>query len=159
MIYVEHFFDLKEVEHSLETGNTSPPAWSQRRRVFLASDDAAVFHEAKYQYSRYDFIGRLRNGSYIYNRTSSQGVFDMTLDLYLLIATDFLVCTYNSNICRLSYEVLLTKSPTNGDAAFQVQSVDEMYCTQFIHKRWWRAIADFEREGVKLGNQVSIEST
>ncbi|VDN15504.1 unnamed protein product [Dibothriocephalus latus] len=155
MFYVEHFFHLKEVEHSLETSNTSPPVWSRRRRVFLASNDAAVFHEAKTQYSRYEFIGRLRNGSSINNRTSCQGVFDMTVNLHLLIAADFIVCTYNSNVCRLAYELLLMKSPTYFDAAFQSSPGS----TQFINKRWWRAIADFEREGVKLGDQVSIEST
>ncbi|VDN13762.1 unnamed protein product [Dibothriocephalus latus] len=135
MFYVEHFFDLKEVEHSLETGNTSQPVWSRQRRVLLTADDAAVFHEAKSQYSRYEFIGGLRNGSSIKNRGSSQGVFDMNLDLHLLIAADFIVCAYTSN------------------------SVDEMYSAQFTHKRWWRAIADFEREDVKLGDEVSIEST
>ncbi|VDM04406.1 unnamed protein product [Schistocephalus solidus] len=40
MFHVERFFDLKEMKYSLETGSVSPPSWSPRRRVYLASDDA-----------------------------------------------------------------------------------------------------------------------
>ncbi|KAL7056702.1 hypothetical protein AAHC03_020579 [Spirometra sp. Aus1] len=51
MRHIKRFFDLKVVEYSLETGSTHPPIWSGRRRVFLASDDASVFHESSDQES------------------------------------------------------------------------------------------------------------
>ncbi|VDM04361.1 unnamed protein product [Schistocephalus solidus] len=159
MFHVERFFDLKEMEYSLETGSVSPPAWSSQRRVFMASDDASAFQEAKSKYPRYDIIGQLRNGSIIKRRSSAEGVFAITVDLYLLVAADFLVCTGSSNICRLAYELFSTKSQTHGDAVFQMQSVDWMYECTYTRKRWWRAIADFKQEGVKLGDHVSILST
>nr|VZI18998.1 unnamed protein product [Spirometra erinaceieuropaei] len=159
MQHVQRFFDVKEVEYSLETGSSSPPPWSQQRRVFLASDDASVFEEARSGYARYEFIGRPRKGSQYENRRSTLGVFAITLDIYLLAASDFVVCTATSNICRLVYELLLAKPQVHGDATFQVQSVDEMYQRYFTRRRWWRAIADFRQEGVKLGDVIPIAST
>ncbi|BHF79304.1 Alpha-(1,6)-fucosyltransferase [Sparganum proliferum] len=159
MLHVERFFDLKELEYCLETGSTSPPTWSGRRRVFLASDDASVFQEARSRYPRYEFIGQHRNGSAYKIRTSAIGLFSIMLDLHLLVAADFLVCTASSNICRLAYELLSTKSQIHGDAAFQMQSVDKMYECSFSQQRWWTAIADFRQEGVLFGDRVSISST
>nr|VZI08529.1 unnamed protein product [Spirometra erinaceieuropaei] len=80
-------------------------------------------------------------------------------DLHLLVSADFLVCTGSSNVCRLAYELLSAKSPIYGDAAFQMQSVDQMYQCIHSQRRWWRAIADFREEGVKLADHVSISST
>nr|VZI49968.1 unnamed protein product [Spirometra erinaceieuropaei] len=159
MFHVERFFELKEVEYGLETGSTRPPPWSRRRRVFLASDDASVFQEAKSKYPRYEFIGQQRNGSAYKNRWSTTGVFAILVDLHLLVSSDFLVCTASSNVCRLAYELLSAKSPIHGDAAYQMQSVDQMYHCVHSQRRWWIAIADFRQEGVKLGDLVSISST
>ncbi|BHF79302.1 Alpha-(1,6)-fucosyltransferase [Sparganum proliferum] len=159
MLHVERFFDIKEVEYCLETGSTSPPTWSGRRRVFLASDDASVFQEARSRYPRYEFIGQHRNRSACEIRTSAIGLFSIMLDLHLLVAADFLVCTASSNICRLAYELLSTKSQIHGDAVFQMQSVDTMYECSFPQQRWWTAIADFRQEGVLFGDRVSISST
>nr|VZI08543.1 unnamed protein product [Spirometra erinaceieuropaei] len=88
-----------------------------------------------------------------------EGVFAIFMDLHLLVSADFLVCTASSNVCRLAYELLSTKSPIHGDASFHMQSVDRMYYCSFSQRRWWRAIADFRQEGVKLGDSVSISST
>ncbi|BHF78280.1 Alpha-(1,6)-fucosyltransferase [Sparganum proliferum] len=159
MFHVEHFFDLKEVEYGLKTGNANPPSWSWRRRVFLASDDSSVFQEAKSRYPRYEFIGRQREGSAYKNRWSTAGVLAILVDLHLLVSSDFLVCTGSSNVCRLAYELLSTKSPIRGDAAFQMQSVDQMYQSSHTQRRWWRAIADFKQEDFNLGDYVSIQST
>ncbi|VDK46974.1 unnamed protein product [Dibothriocephalus latus] len=73
--------------------------------------------------------------------------------------SDFLIGTGSSNICRLAYVLASLKSQIQGDAAFQWQSVDEMNECSFSRKRWWRAIADFKQEAVKLGDHVSILST
>ncbi|KAL7057032.1 hypothetical protein AAHC03_019344 [Spirometra sp. Aus1] len=159
MLHVEHFFDLKEVEYGLKSGNANPPTWSCRRRVFLASDDSSVFQEARSRYPKYQFIGEQRGGSAYKNRWSTAGVLAILVDLQLLVSADFLVCTGSSNVCRLAYELLSAKSPIHGDAAFQMQSVDQMYQCSFTQRRWWRAIADFKQENVKLGDYVSIHST
>ncbi|BHF79256.1 Alpha-(1,6)-fucosyltransferase [Sparganum proliferum] len=89
----------------------------------------------------------------------SSGPDTSTTYLHLLVAADFLVCTASSNICRLAYELLSTKSQIHGDAAFQMQSVDKMYECSFSQQRWWTAIADFRQEGVLFGDRVSISST
>ncbi|VDL86453.1 unnamed protein product [Schistocephalus solidus] len=159
MLHVERFFEVKEIEYCLETGTSSPPFWSQRRRVFLASDDASVFDEARSNYPRYEFIGGLRKGSEYETRRSTTGVFAITLDINLLVASDFVVCTATSNICRLVYELFLAKPQVHGDATFQVQSVDEIYQRYFTLRRWWRAIADLKQKGIKLGDTIPISST
>ncbi|BHF79253.1 Alpha-(1,6)-fucosyltransferase [Sparganum proliferum] len=99
------------------------------------------------------------NGGACEIRTSAIGLFSIMLDLHLLVAADVLVCTASSNICRLAYELLSTKSQIHGDAVFQMQSVDKMYECSFCQQRWWTAIADFKQEGVLLGDRVSIPST
>nr|VZI08531.1 unnamed protein product [Spirometra erinaceieuropaei] len=159
MFHVERFFELKEVEFGLKTGSTRPPPWSRRRRVFLASDDASVFEEARSQYPRYEFFGRRRNGSRYEDRWSTVGLFAILVDLHLLVSADFLACTASSNVCRLAYELLSAKSPIHGDASFRMQSLDQMYQCVHSQRRWWRAIADFRQEDVKLWDLVSISST
>ncbi|XP_037935863.1 alpha-(1,6)-fucosyltransferase [Teleopsis dalmanni] len=115
MTHVEDYF------LTLEINGTIVP-----RRIFLASDDARVIDEARKKYPQYEIIGdsevaRLAAVSTRYTDTALNGII---LDIHLLSISDFLVCTFSSQVCRVAYEIMQTLYP---DAANRFKSLDDIY--------------------------------
>lgn len=97
-----------------------------KRRVFLASDDPKVIHEARKKYPEYDIIGdadvaRMAAVSTRYTDSALNGII---LDIHMLSLSDHLVCTFSSQVCRLAYEIMQTMHP---DATTRFQSLDDIY--------------------------------
>lgn len=97
-----------------------------KRRVFLASDDPKVIHEARKLYPDYEIIGdpdvaRIAAVSTRYSDSSLNGII---LDIHMLSMSDHLVCTFSSQVCRTAYEIMQTMHP---DAANRFQSLDDIY--------------------------------
>lgn len=57
-------------------------------------------------------------------RSENHAVYGVMLDLYLLSQSDYLVCTFTSNICRLAYELIQARYP---DASHRFKSLDRTY--------------------------------
>ncbi|KAL7059204.1 hypothetical protein AAHC03_013752 [Spirometra sp. Aus1] len=155
MVHVEHFFNLKEVEVQLETGDTTPPAWSKKRLVYLASDDASVLADARQSYTDYIFLGDQKQAK-PWTDTTDDALFSIVSDILVLAKSDFLVCTASSNVCRLAYELMLAQQPANDDATFNMQSVDIMFENHGSRRRWWRIIADFKDYNLVLNELHSV---
>lgn len=71
-----------------------------QRQVFLATDDPSLFQEAKRTYPHYVFHGssdRSASGS-VDKRSSPSGITGIALDIILLSQTDYLVCTFSSQV-------------------------------------------------------------
>ncbi|CAH8527557.1 unnamed protein product [Schistosoma bovis] len=49
------------------------------------------------------------------------------IDIIALSMTDFLVCTFSSNICRLAYELMQTRHVDLGDATQLIHSIDMLF--------------------------------
>lgn len=115
MTHVEDYFLTLEIN-----GTTVP------RRIFLASDDARVIEEARKKYPQYEIIGdaevaRMAAVSTRYTDTALNGII---LDIHLLSLSDYLVCTFSSQVCRVAYEIMQTLYP---DAAHRFKSLDDIY--------------------------------
>ncbi|XP_020715932.1 alpha-(1,6)-fucosyltransferase isoform X2 [Ceratitis capitata] len=115
MTHVEDYFLTLEIN-----GTTVP------RRIFLASDDARAIEEARNKYPQYEIIGdpevaRMAAVSTRYTDTALNGII---LDIHLLSLSDYLVCTFSSQVCRMAYEIMQTLYP---DAAHRFKSLDDIY--------------------------------
>ncbi|KAL7744240.1 hypothetical protein ACLKA6_009202 [Drosophila palustris] len=117
----EYMTHVEDYYRTLEINGTSVV-----RRIFLASDDARVIEEARKKYPQYQIIGdaevaRMAAVSTRYTDTALNGII---LDIHLLSMSDYLVCTFSSQVCRVAYEIMQTMYP---DAAYRFKSLDDIY--------------------------------
>uniref|UniRef100_A0A1A9ZI66 Alpha-(1,6)-fucosyltransferase n=1 Tax=Glossina pallidipes TaxID=7398 RepID=A0A1A9ZI66_GLOPL len=116
MTHVEDYFLTLE-----STGTTIS------RRIFLATDDAQVIDEARKKYPQYKVVGDsevARLAGVSTQRHTVNGLYGIILDIHLLSLSDYLVCTFSSNVCRVAYEIMQTLYP---DAAHRFKSLDDIY--------------------------------
>ncbi|KAH3883862.1 alpha-(1,6)-fucosyltransferase-like [Dreissena polymorpha] len=137
MRHVEEWFDVYEKQHS-----------HIQRKVYIASDDPGVLHEAKKNYPNYTFVtdndvSKIANGRSRYTDASLRGII---LDIYLLSRCDYLVCTLSSNVCRAAYELM---QPLHGDASKWFKSLDHTYYLETDHPHNFVALENHQsrREG------------
>lgn len=72
-----------------------------KRRVFLASDDPKVIAEAKKKYTDYEIIGdpEIAKNAAVSTRYTDSSLNGILLDVHLLSMSDYLVCTFSSQVC------------------------------------------------------------
>ncbi|KAK7482716.1 hypothetical protein BaRGS_00026014, partial [Batillaria attramentaria] len=100
-------------------------------RVFLATEDPTVLNEARQN----NYNGTvLSKGRYRYTNASMLAV---VLDIHLLSLTDFLVCTFSSNLCRAAYELMQTY---HVDASDKARSLDVRF---YFHGQTVKAIESY----------------
>ena len=86
------------------------------RRVFMATDEESLHSEARKEYPDFEFIGDpeiSKSAGNLTTRYSETALRDVISDLYLLSRSDFLVCTFNSNVGRAAFELMQTASRDN----------------------------------------------
>lgn len=115
MKHVEERFQLLARQQHLDS-----------KRVYLATDDPTLLKEAREKYPDYQFISdnsiSISAGlPHRYSETSLRGVI---LDIYFLSRSDFLVCTFSSQVCRVAYEMMQSLHP---DASSLFVSLDDVY--------------------------------
>lgn len=113
MIKVDQYFDQLE---------TKPDV----RRVFLASDDPKVITTARSRYPNYEIIGdpEIAETASVSKRYSDSSLQGIIIDIHLLSLSDYLVCTFSSQVCRVAYELMQTYYP---DAYNRFSSLDDIY--------------------------------
>lgn len=112
---VDDYYDQVEMVEAID-----------KRRVFIASDDPKVIDEARSKYPHYDVVGdpdvaKIAAVSTRYTDSSLNGII---LDIHLLSLSDYLVCTFSSQVCRVAYEIMQTMYP---DASNRFKSLDDIY--------------------------------
>lgn len=85
-----------------------------------------VIDETREKYPAYEIIGdpnaaRMASLSTRYTDSSLYGII---LDIHLLSLSDYLVCTFSSQVCRVAYEIMQTMYP---DASHRFKSLDDIY--------------------------------
>ena len=97
-----------------------------RRRVFIASDDPKVIDEARRKYTNYEVIGdpEVAKAAAVSTRYTDNSLNGIILDIHLLSLSDYLVCTFSSQVCRVAYEIMQTMYP---DASNRFKSLDDIY--------------------------------
>ncbi len=115
MPHVELWFKIYEQTHPVDS-----------RRVYIATDYPPVIAEARRKYPKYIFINTIE-ASEVANldaRYSDASLMGIILDVYFLAHSDYLVCTFSSQVCRLAYEIMQT---LHVDASDWFYSLDNMY--------------------------------
>uniref|UniRef100_A0A8C6NI20 Alpha-(1,6)-fucosyltransferase n=2 Tax=Nothobranchius furzeri TaxID=105023 RepID=A0A8C6NI20_NOTFU len=97
-----------------------------KKRVYLATDDPSLLQEAKNKYPDYEFISdnSISWSAGLHNRYTENSLRGVILDIHFLSQTDFLVCTFSSQVCRVAYEIMQTLHP---DASSFFYSLDDIY--------------------------------
>ena len=100
---------------------------TKRKVVYIASDDPEVFDECRTKYPEYTFLGdastaRSAATDSRYNFNSLQKLFT---DVYMLSLSEFIVCTFSSNLCRVAYEIQQQRA--SGDSYWRFKSLDDMW--------------------------------
>ncbi|MGH0129815.1 UNVERIFIED_CONTAM: hypothetical protein FKN15_047168 [Acipenser sinensis] len=97
-----------------------------KKRVYLATDDPSLLQEAKTKYKDYEFISdnSISWSAGLHNRYTENSLRGVILDIHFLSQTDFLVCTFSSQVCRVAYEIMQTLHP---DASSHFHSLDDIY--------------------------------
>lgn len=70
------------------------------------------------------------DGNTRYRNTSLRGILS---DVYMLANSDYLVCTFSSNVCRLAYEIMQS---LHVDASTYYKSLDDLYFFSFFKPRY-----------------------
>uniref|UniRef100_UPI00358F6366 alpha-(1,6)-fucosyltransferase isoform X2 n=1 Tax=Myxine glutinosa TaxID=7769 RepID=UPI00358F6366 len=96
------------------------------RRVYLATDDPKLLAEAQEKYPTYRFISDngISRSAGLQQRYSESSLLGVILDIHFLAQSDFLVCTFSSQVCRVAYEIMQTLHP---DASMRFRSLDDIY--------------------------------
>ncbi|CAH0387109.1 unnamed protein product [Bemisia tabaci] len=97
-----------------------------QKRIYLATDDPKVFTEIRQKYPEYEVLGDavISKSASLGNRYSRSSLDGIITDIHFLARTDFLVCTFSSQVCRIAYEIMNALVP---DAADHFKSLDDVY--------------------------------
>lgn len=115
MSHVDDYYNQREMIEKVD-----------KRRVYLASDDPNVINEAKEKYPDYEIISdsAFSRAAGLSSRYSDESLRSVILDIHFLALSDYLVCTFSSQVCRVAYEIMQTLHP---DASRYFRSLDDIY--------------------------------
>jgi len=116
MKYVEEYFEQLEMKE----GKLS------KKQVYVASDDPKVLAECRKKFPDYEFLGdqKASKSAAVSSRYSSNSLKGIISDIHMLSRTDFLVCTFSSQVCRVAYEIMQYLKP---DASDNFKSLDDIW--------------------------------
>lgn len=89
MTEVDEYYNQLELKQNVE-----------KRRIYLASDDPKVIADAKNKYPHYDILGdpTISKTAAVASRYSDSSLNGIILDIHMLSMSDFLVCTFSSQV-------------------------------------------------------------
>ncbi|KER25022.1 hypothetical protein T265_07419 [Opisthorchis viverrini] len=136
MFYVERRFRFWDAQQKMmnrhtEWINDAQPHYTSTtpRQVFIATDDPSVLDEARKQYPDYVFLGdsKRAESANVGSRGNADSITGVALDIMVLSKADYIVCTFSSQVCRISYELMQARHGDLGDASGLAQSLDDTY--------------------------------
>lgn len=115
MVHIEEYYNRLELQRPVDA-----------RRVYLASDDPDVLEDARKKYPKYTFIGdvNIAKSAGLDQRYGEESLLGVIKDIHFLSLTDYLVCTFSSQVCRVAYEIMNAMHP---DASTWFHSLDDIY--------------------------------
>ena len=78
------------------------------RKAYVATDEPQVLTELNLRYPNIEWLiieSKTSQYSVLDKRYTHQGQDAIVKDIFMLANSDFLVCTFSSNVCRLAYEL------------------------------------------------------
>ncbi|UXI15991.1 PAB-dependent polyA-specific ribonuclease subunit PAN3 [Sarcoptes scabiei] len=126
MNHVEHYYDRLDVFRQRKNPLLPP----SERLVYLATDDVTLWKKEidPFEKKGYKFIGdsEISGTASMNRRYSYDSLKNIILDIWLLSESDFLVCTFSSQVCRLAYELMQSIEPGT-DRSADFSSLDDIY--------------------------------
>lgn len=117
MAHVEEYFSHQKIESGTNL--------YQERHIFLASDDNHVLQDARKRYPEYTIWGYHIQQRQSHRRVACRQELKQLVDtLHQLSQTDYLVCTFSSNMCRLAFEMM---TALRLDAPQRFKSLDSLW--------------------------------
>ncbi|CAH8510955.1 unnamed protein product [Schistosoma mattheei] len=89
-------------------------------------------------------------------RMSVNSMNNAIIDIIALSMTDFLVCTFSSNVCRLAYELMQTRHMELGDATQLFHSIDKLFHEEDYGRLKFDVIISDMKVNLKYGDVVEI---
>lgn len=95
-------------------------------RIFLASDEPTVIAEAMANYPEYEVINNANGtkSAAFKTRYTKDSLYGAIVDTHILSRTDYMVCTFSSNVGRLAYVMKMVNSP---ETALDYTSLDKSF--------------------------------
>lgn len=95
MVEVDEFYKQLELKEKVDV-----------RRIYLASDDPKVLIEAKTKYPQYEVIcdPQIAKTAGVSTRYSDTSLFGIIYDIHMLALSDFLVCTFSSQVSYFNHK-------------------------------------------------------
>ncbi len=105
----------------------------------MATDEPQILTELSLRFPSFTWLSLTNTSdvSVLDKRYSDQGQDAIIKDLFVLAHSDFLVCTFSSNVCRLAYELRLALKPFVSDL-YEVVSLDNDYIFQYGASQQYR---------------------
>jgi glycoprotein 6-alpha-L-fucosyltransferase len=131
------------------------------KSVYLATDDPGIWTKEvpKFEDKGYSFLGdaEVANSAGIGTRYGIDSLRNVILDIILLSETDYLVCTFSSQVCRVAYELMQTRPHTNRtkDWSQAFSSLDDIY--YFGGQSDHDQVAIIPHFGDEKRNEISLE--
>jgi len=143
MKYVEEWFRHYELTHTLKT-----------RRVYVASDDPKVLGECRKKYPNIEFLGdqNVAKSAAVSSRYTDSSLRGVIQDIHMLSISDFLVCTFSSQVCRIAYELM---QQHHVDASDRFKSLDDIWYYGGQDEHQQEAVLRHEVEG--RSGEISLE--
>lgn len=114
MYYAKQYFDQLSLSRNIT-----------KRKIFLATDEPSLYDEISQKYPEYDILTNTEGTSIaakVYTtRFSLKGLTGAMIDMHLLSKTDYIVCTFSSNVGRIAHKLMQTERI---DGKFRVKSLD-----------------------------------
>lgn len=114
--------------------------------VYLATDEPSVLDKETANFTEYKFFGDkmvARSAGMGPARYGEGNVIWVLTDLTFLAQSQYLVCTFSSQICRVAYEMMQFYRRTE-DAGWRYQSLDDFYYFGGQGPRFWYATTDHQ---------------
>jgi glycoprotein 6-alpha-L-fucosyltransferase len=144
-IHVRRTDKIKEEKyHDLDEYMVHVEEWYQsygrtnkmdKKRIFIATDEPKVIAEAKANYTDYEVYATedIAGSAKLESRYNLNSLFGFVSDLHILAESDYVVCTYTSNVGRLLYEFMQT---------FHVDGSKKCYSLEPKEYFFWCQITD-----------------
>ncbi|XP_032517976.2 alpha-(1,6)-fucosyltransferase [Danaus plexippus] len=142
MVHVKEYYRTLEMTKHVD-----------KKRVYLATDDANVLQDARNKYKEYEFLGdpSIAKTAATHRRYTPLSLTGLLVDLHMLAMCDYIVCTFSSQVGRVAYEMMQANRP---DASDSFHSLDDIYYFggQNAHDR--RALMNHEAAGQEISFQA-----
>ncbi|OTF81833.1 hypothetical protein BLA29_008105 [Euroglyphus maynei] len=103
----------------------------RKRKIYLATDDINVWNNEIGQFiaEGYEFYGdsQISKSASPTQRDTMESFEGFIMDVLSLSNTDYLVCTFSSQVCRLAYELMQMQRTNGRDMSTHFYSLDDVY--------------------------------